>query len=152
MAKFTSTQAADWVSIQQLVNDWGYELDIHNGANIANLVTEDVVYHVRGAARDGRDAVVDFYKTRLTDLAATPAGVPVHRHAISNHRIAFDGADSASVTFTLVYFSTAMAAAGADPADPVAVADVQMNVRRCNDGHWRIASMDSAQALARAPK
>jgi uncharacterized protein (TIGR02246 family) len=152
MAKFDAEQATSWVAIQQLVNDWGFELDIHNGANIAELLTDDVVYHVRGAPRHGRDAVVQFYQTRLEELAATPAGVPIHRHAISNHRIAFKSPDEAAVTFTLVYFTTAMAAAGADPADPVAVADVQIDARRCDDGHWRIAMMNNVQALARVAK
>ena len=40
MAKFTAEQACAVVEIQQLIHDWGYELDIHKGRNIAAVVTE----------------------------------------------------------------------------------------------------------------
>ncbi len=149
MAKFDIEQTMAWVAIQQLINDWGYELDVNNGLNIAGLVTEHCNYTVRGVPRLSRADVAAFYKGRIAEF---PGGPPVQRHAQTNLRVQFKTADQASITFTLVYFTTAMVAAGADPADPTAVADVVMDVERCDDGHWRIAMFDSAQSLVRAPK
>jgi ketosteroid isomerase-like protein len=149
LAKFTTEQAVTVVAVQQLINDWGFDLDIHNGANIANLVTEDCSYMGRGVPMQGRAAVVKFYKDRLEQLAATPAGVPVHRHTLSNLRVTFKTADEVSITFSLVYYTTAGMASGTNHADPAAVADVRMNCRRDADGEWRIAMFDSNQSFKR---
>jgi uncharacterized protein (TIGR02246 family) len=149
MAKFDNGQTMAWVAIQQLINDWGYELDVNNGLQIADLVTEQCSYTVRAVERKSREEVAAFYKDRIAEF---PDGPPVQRHAQTNLRVQFSSADEAAITFTLVYFTMAMVAAGADPADPTAVADVRMNVKRCDDGHWRISLFDSAQSLVRAPK
>ena len=152
MAKFTAEEAVSVLSITQLINDWATEMDIHNGVNMADLITPDVSYTVRGTPRIGRDAVVSFYKQRLVDLGATPAGVPVHRHALSNLRVMFDGPDAAAITFGLIYFSDMVKGMGADGADPFSFADVFMDVRREADGHWRIARFDSTPVFVRAAK
>lgn len=152
MARFTAEQAQAVVEIQQLINDWGFELDLENGKNIADLVTEDCVYVVGGTPREGRASVVQFYADRLARLAATPEGVPVHRHALSNLRVSFKAAAEASITFNLIYFSTMGIAAHVEHADPASYADVRMDVRRDADGHWRIARFDSNQAFRRVVK
>jgi hypothetical protein len=146
VAKFDIDQTMAWVAIQQLVNDWGYELDVNNGLNIGDLVTEACSYTVRAVERNTRAEVSAFYQGRIAEF---PDGPPVQRHVQSNLRVQFNTADEASITFTLVYFTMAMVAAGADPADPTAVADVRMIVQRCADGHWRISKFDSTQSLLR---
>ena len=152
MAKFTAAQTADWVCIQQLINDWATEMDITNGVSMAELLTEDVSYTVRGVPRHGRAEVTAFYEGRLAELGATPAGVPIHRHALSNLRVMFDGTDAAKITFGLIYFSSVVKGMGADHADPFSFADVFMDVRREADGDWRIAKFDSAPVFVRAAK
>ncbi len=152
MAKFSSEQAVAWVAIQQLINDWGYELDVNNGLNIGNLVTENCHYTVRAVPRLSRDDVTAFYKTRLSEFTDAGKDPPIQRHAQTNLRVQFQSPTNASITFTLIYFTTAMVAAGADPADPTAVADVVMDVECCADGHWRIARFDSVQSLVRTAK
>lgn len=152
MARFTAEQAHAVVEIQQLINDWGYELDLSNGKNVGDLVTEDCVYVVRGEARNGRAAVVRFYADRLAQLTGTPEGVPTNRHAISNLRVDFRSAGEASITFSLTFFSTLGVAAGTDHADPALYADVRMVCRREADGHWRIARFDSTPVFRRVPK
>ena len=152
MARLTADEAHAVVEIQQLVNDWGYELDIHNGRHIADLVTEDCSYLVGGVPRDGRAAVAQFYVDRLARLGATAEGVPIHRHMLSNLRVNFGSPDGASITFNLAYFSTAGMASGADHADPASYADVRMDCRREAGGHWRIARFDSNQVFRRTPK
>jgi uncharacterized protein (TIGR02246 family) len=146
MAKFTMEETMAWVAIQQLINEWGAELDVNNGLNIGDLVTEDCAYTVRGVLRTSREEVQAFYKGRLAEFPDAP---PVQRHAQTNLVVTFTSADAADIKFTLVYFTTAIVAAGASEADPCAVADVTMQAQRSDDGHWRISMFDSAQSLVR---
>lgn len=153
MAKFSVEQTVAVISVQQLIHEWGYELDVHNGDNIADLVTEDCTYVVGGTPRQGRAEVVKFYEDRYTRLSNEPTGVPIHRHALCNLRVVnFDGDDQVSIAFSLVYFTTAGVSTGTDHADPAAVADVRMTCRREEDGHWRIAKFDSNQTFRRVPR
>jgi uncharacterized protein (TIGR02246 family) len=152
VAKFTAEQAIAYVTIQQLIHDWADELDITNGLKMADLVTESCHYTVRGEPRLSRDEVVKFYQGRLNELEATPAGVPDHRHILSNLRADFRNDDHAAIEFKLVYFTTAGVSTGLEHADPAAVADVRMEVRREADGHWRISRFDSNQLFRRVPK
>ena len=152
MARFTAEQSPAVVEIQQLINDWGFELDFNNGGRIAEVVTEDCVYVLGGAPKEGRAAIVQFYADRLARLSATPEGVPVHRHALCNLRVDFESEGLASITFNLIYFSTLGMTSGVDHADPASYADVRMNCRRESDSHWRIARFDSNQAFRRVVK
>jgi uncharacterized protein (TIGR02246 family) len=144
-------QALAVTEVQQLINDWAYDLDIHEGLHVAGLVTEDCYYVVRGAPRHGRAAVEKFYQERLATLSAQPAGAPTQRHTLSNLRVSFRSAAEVSITFTLVYFTTAGMSSGLKHADPAAVADVRMDCRRDADGHWRIAKFESNQTFQRVP-
>lgn len=152
MANITMEQSLVIASVQQLINDWAFELDVNNGMQIAALVTEDCRYIVGGTPREGRAAVEKFYKERLARLTATPEGVPIQRHLLSNLRVAFRSPTNVSITFTLLYFTTAGIAAGVNHADPAAVADVRMDCRRDQDGEWRISAFDSNQTFKRVPK
>jgi SnoaL-like domain len=149
LAKFTSEQAVIVTAVQQLTHDWARELDVNNGLHISGLVTDDCTYNVGGTVRQGRAAIEKFYKDRLERLSAQPAGVPTQRHALSNLRVTFRGADEVSITFTLIYFTTAGMAAGLAQPDPAAVADVRMDCRRGHDAEWRIAMFDSNQPFRR---
>lgn len=139
-------------SVQQLINDWAYELDVNNGLHIAGLVTEDCRYVVGGTPREGRPAVEKFYSDRLERLSAQPDGVPTQRHMLSNLRVSFRSATDVSITFSLLYFTTAGMSSGLNHADPAATADVRMDCRRDADGEWRISAFDSGQAFRRVPK
>lgn len=151
VAKFNMEQALTVAEVQQLINDWAHELDVHNGLHISGLVTEDCIYIVGGAPRQGRAGVEKFYQERLERLSARPEGVPTQRHTLSNLRTSFRSTDEVSITFTLIYFTTAGMASGLNHADPAAVADVRMDCRRDDDGHWRIAKFDSNQTFRRVP-
>ena len=151
MAKFTIEQALVVAEVQQLINDWARELDVNNGLQIADLVTEDCLYVVGGNEHRGRPLVAKFYNDRLARLSAQPQGVPTQRHTLSNLRVDFRATDEVSITFSLVYFTTAGMASGLNHADPAAVADVRMECRRDSDGEWRIAKFDSNQTFRRVP-
>lgn len=149
MAKFDASEAADVLAIHQVINEWAYEMDVNNGLSMGPLLTPDCQYVVRGELRNGRDAVVAFYNGRLAEF---PDGPPIHRHALANHRVTFSGPDAARCDFNLTYFSSVVLKMGANIADPFSYADVWMDVRRCEDGHWRIASFDSTPVFVRTPK
>jgi hypothetical protein len=150
MARFDMEQTMAVVAIQQLINEWGYDLDVNEGLGVPKLITEDCAYVVRAELREGRAAVEKFYRTRLEELKKTSAGPPLQRHVLSNLRVDFKGADEASIAFTLVYFTTAGMSSGAKHADPAAVADVRMDCRRV-DGDWLISAFDSGQSFVRVP-
>jgi SnoaL-like domain len=147
MAKFSSDEALAVVSVQQLVNDWAYDLDFNGNANVGGLVTADVTYNVAGALRQGRAAVEAFYADRREKLKSAGQPQPVIRHVNTNFRTTFVGLSEVELTFSLVFFSTEVP--GFNPADVIAVADVWMTCRRGSDGDWKIAKFDSAQPLKR---
>jgi hypothetical protein len=152
MAKFEASQAADVLAVQQVIHEWASELDVGNGLDIAQYLTDDCRYTVRGGQRTSAAEVVEFYKGRKAEFEATPDGVPIHRHALSNMRVYFNGPDQANAKFGLVYFTAVVKGLGADIADPFSFADVDMDVRRCADGHWRIARFDSAPVFVRTAR
>jgi hypothetical protein len=147
LAKFDMEQAVAYASVQQLINEWGRDLDLHNGANISGLVTEDVRYTMGPNVLEGRAAVAKFYGDRLARLTASPSGVPTARHLNANLCLDFLSASQVSITFSLMFFTTE-APSGTQP-DPVAVADVRMQCRRDADGDWRINQFDSNQPFRR---
>ena len=149
MARFTAAQAADVAAICQLINEWGDELDKHDGLSMlaADVLTEDCRYNVGGAWRAGSAEAAQFYAERKVRLDAA-GGAPVMRHIMSNYRVKFTAEDRAEVGFLLLFFAR-VGTPPFDTCDPAAVADVRMEVRREADGHWRIAMFDSGQTFRR---
>lgn len=150
MAKFTPQQAADVLSIKQVIYEWGDELDINNGLRMRerDCLTKDVQYNVGGQWRDGLDAVMEFYNGRAAAMEAS-GGLLVMRHIITSLRVSFEDADNAKVGYLLVFFATKGEQPFTDYCDPLAVADVQMECRRDADGEWRISRFDSGQIFRR---
>jgi ketosteroid isomerase-like protein len=148
VAKFNIEQAVAFAAVQELINEWAHDLDIHNGLHVADLVTDDCIYGVGETQVHGRAGVEKNYRDRLTRLSATPQGVPTMRHMISNLCLTFRKADEVSITFSLLFFTSA---SGSTVSDPAAVADVRMDCRKEADEHWRIAKFDSNQPFRRVP-
>jgi hypothetical protein len=149
MAKFSPDQAAAIVAIQQVINEWGDELDKHDGLHMltADVLSQDCRYFVGGEWREGLAAVAQFYQERKARLEAA-GGAPVMRHIMSNYRVKFTSEISAEVGFLLLFFA-AVGNPPFDTCDPSAVADVKMEVQRDADGHWRISRFDSGQTFRR---
>jgi hypothetical protein len=150
MARFTVEQAADVAAIQQVINEWGDELDQKSGTTITerDILTQDCRYNVGGEWREGLAATAAYYKQREATLLEQ-GGLPVMRHTISNFRVEFSGETEADVNFLLLFFM----ASGTPPitgyCDPIALAEVHMTCRREDDGHWRISMFDSGQTFRR---
>lgn len=150
MAKFNADQVAGVLAIKQAIYEWGDELDLHNGLSMVerDCLTKDVEYFVGGEWRHGLDAVKEFYEGRVK--AQKEAGaLMVMRHCISNLKVTFTSDSHAKADFLLQFF----AKAGEPPfhgyCDPLAVADVWMECRKDEDGHWRISKFDSTQTFIR---
>ncbi len=151
MARFTVEQAAAIAAIEQVINEWGNELDQNDGLKMieTDVLTEDCDYNVAGSWRKGRETVAQFYVERKARLEAQ-GGAPVMRHIISNFRVSFPAADQAQVGFLLVFFAKVGTPPFSNYCDPLAVADVRMECRRQADGQWRISRFDSGQIFRRS--
>jgi hypothetical protein len=150
VAKFSAEQAAAVAAIQQVINEWGDELDQNSGLKIAdaNVLTNDVQYFVGGEWRDGLAATAQFYQGRWDRLEAAD-GAPVMRHLHCNYRVKFAADDHATVTFQLLFFAKVGEPPFVGYCDPLAVADVRMECRRDGSGDWKISRFDSGQIFQR---
>jgi hypothetical protein len=144
MPRFGSETAATAMELQQLILDWGHDLDINGGLNVANLCTEDCNYLIGGNSHRGHAAVTKFYFDRAERIRTQQKdGVRTQRHTISNIRVAFQGKDQATVRFMVVNYSAEGKAPARNLVGPTIVADSRMECRREADGEWRIALFDS---------
>jgi hypothetical protein len=150
MASFTLEQTAAVAAIQQVINEWGNELDRYDGLTMVetDCLTEDCRYFVGGEWREGRDATAAFYKDRKERLEGQ-GGAPVMRHLITNYRVYFTSETHAKVEYLLLFFAKVGTPPFIDYCDPLAVADVRMECRREPDGQWRISLFDSGQIFRR---
>jgi hypothetical protein len=145
MPRFSNETALAAVEVQQLILDWGHDLDINGGLKVADLCTEDCAYHVGGKVHSGPSAVTGFYTDRAERIRTQQRdGVRTQRHSLSNLRVVFKDKDHASVTFLVVNYSAEGKAPALNLVGPTIVADSRMECRRDKDGEWRIALFDSA--------
>ncbi|PEQ13133.1 hypothetical protein B2G71_09750 [Novosphingobium sp. PC22D] len=151
MAKFSMQEVASVAEIQQLINDWVYELDFNHGLSMDTIVTEDCVYTMHSGTRTGRDAIVEAYRQRAERLTAGGEAMPPMRHLNANLRVEFRDPDHAAITFGMAFYTAEGNPAGARHTDASAIADVWMECRREDDGHWRISRFESDQPFVRLP-
>lgn len=149
MAKVTMEECLAIASVGRLINDWVFEIDFNHGLNIADLVTEDCIYHMGSGIKQGRQAVVQSYRERYDRLSVEADGVPPMRHLNANLRVDFVGPDEVKITFGLLFFTAEGNPAGNRHTDAAAVADVWMECRCEADGHWRISQFASDQPFSR---
>jgi hypothetical protein len=140
MTPFTLEQAAAAVELEQLVAHYWYELDINGGRNVADFLTDDVIYKIGTVVdRSGLADVQAFYAGRNERVAREQkGGARTSRHTHSANRITFLGPDEAMLQLTAVNYS----AEGPPPiagAGPTIVSDVKMICRRDASRRWRIA-------------
>ena len=144
MPRFTAESAVAALEIQQLIADWGHDLDFNNCAGVPELCTEDCDYVVGGTNHKGRAAIAGFYAARNERVRTQQReGVRTQRHGISNIRVFFDGADEARADFPLVNYSADGPAPALNLVGPTIIADCRMRFTRGADGEWRISLFDS---------
>jgi ketosteroid isomerase-like protein len=144
MSRLDPEAALSALELQQLIADWGHELDANGGLGLMDLCTEDCNYVVGGTSFRGRAAVRRFYVDRGERVRTQQKdGVRTQRHTISNLRISFQDASRANLEFTIVNYSGEGKAPVFGLAGPSIVADCRMHCRREGDGSWRIAEFSS---------
>ncbi len=145
MPKFDQEKAISAIELQQLIADWGYELDMNGGLNISGLCTEDCNYLVGGVSYRGHAAVNKFYADRGERVRAQQKdGIRTQRHTITNLRVSFEDKNRATGNFILVNYSAEGKAPVFNLVGPTILADCRMEFRRETDGEWLIALFDSA--------
>ena len=143
MPKFENGSTASVVELTQLVNDWGYDLDMTGGSNVAALCTEDCDYRVGGTSHRGHDGIRAFYAARNERVRTQQKdGVRTQRHTLSSIRVSFQSEDRADVTFIVVNYSAEGKAPALDLVGPTIIADSRFECRR-EGREWRIALFDS---------
>lgn len=144
MPKFDQDAAIKSAALNQLIAEWGYELDFNGGLTMPRLCTEDCRYFVGGTLYSGHAAVQKFYTDRGERVRTQQKdGVRTQRHTISNLRLSFPAVDYAHVTFLLVNYSAEGKAPALNLIGPTIIADCRMECRLESDGDWRIALFDS---------
>jgi len=144
MTRLNNETVLDTIELQHLILDWGHELDINGGINVASLCTDDCNYLLGGISHRGRDAITKFYAGRAERIRLQQKdGVRTQRHTLSNIRAIIQDKDHATVRFMVVNYSAEGKAPARDLVGPTIVADARMECRRDSDLIWRIALFDS---------
>lgn len=143
MSRFKGERAADALDLQQLVAEYCFELDLTGGLDSYRFFTADGRLEVGKMAFQGHDAMKAFYRDLVAQATAGGAARTT-RHLFGNLRIAFDGADRATLDFIMQNFSSAGAPPVFGATTPTIVSDCRFQCRREDDGGWRIAEFTGA--------
>jgi len=152
MRTFTAETALDIIEIQQVVADWGYELDFNmsdnDGRDVVNYFTEDCVVDMGQVTYKGHEAMKKFYTDRNVRVRTQQKdGIRTQRHGASQVRVVLKGKDRATATFLIINFSGDGPAPQIDPAGspttPTIVSDVVFEMRKDKGQPWRIEKFTS---------
>lgn len=125
----------------QLVTDYAFYRDRPDAEGVANLFTEDAVFHLMGAKFEGRSAI--------RERVAAGIGGPVFRHMMSTVNIRVDGASATGVSYVTVY----QGVAGDTPqsmAQPMAIGEYHDRFVRTKSG-WKIAERNFVPVFLSQP-
>ena len=144
MPRFTQETATAALEVQQLILEWGHELDMNAARDITALCTQDCTYYLAGKPHTGHDAIKAFYAARNDRVSKLQKdGIRTQRHAISNLLVEFPEPSKAAVRFTIINYSKEGKPPALDLVGPTIVADCKMEAKLEADGEWRISMFDS---------
>lgn len=135
--------AIDILALQQLVAHYFWELDTTFGLNSPDFFTEDGVVEIGNMSFSGHVAMRAFYADLLNQQ---PGDTRTTRHAYTNLRVAFEGADNAIVDLLAIEFSGASAPPLLNASTPTIVSDARLRCRRETGHAWLICHL-SGQAV-----
>jgi hypothetical protein len=132
-------------AIVDLIGEFAYRIDHHEGHGVDELFTEDGEYVLFGHAVEGRDAIRALYELRRS------RGPRTSRHLFGNIHI---GSVEAEDTVLATSVLTLHAADGLPPLPlpPVMVADYTDVVRRDAHGLWKFERREFTVAFQPAAK
>lgn len=140
MRKFDMEKAIIAIELEQLLNDFGAELDFNDGHNITRFYAEDGIFVAGAVTHKGHAEIAKFYADRNERVRTQQKdGARTGRHTFLNVRVFPESADRARILYTTVHYS----GEGKPPlplTGPSIVSDCRVDCVRGADGDWRIAA------------
>jgi hypothetical protein len=139
MRNFDAEAAVTVTELQQLVVDFGRDVDFNDARNMADFYAEDGLLVAGNASCRGRSAIGKFYADRNERVRSEQKdGVRTVRHAYTNVQIVIEGPQRAIVNFGSINYSGPGTPPLTGHVGPTLFSDCQMTLRREANGQWLI--------------
>jgi hypothetical protein len=140
MRKFDQNSAIIVIELQQMLAEFGHEIDTNGGLNIADFYTADGVFAVGDFTHTGHAAIRKFYTDRAERARTTAKdGIRVSCHTFTNMRVSVQDKSNATIHFINVNCGGEGKPPVLGPLAPAMATTCRMDCRREPDGIWRIA-------------
>jgi hypothetical protein len=139
MRKLDQTSAIIAMELQQMVAEFGHDLDANGGQNITDFYAEDGMFAVGDYMHKGHAAIRKFYSDRADRIRAVAKdGIRVSSHTFNNTRITIEDNNNATIYFINVNYGGEGTPPVLGPIAPAMITNCRMVCRRGADGLWRI--------------
>jgi len=145
MRRLTAETLAITVELQQMLYDFGHEIDVRCGEGIADYYCADGAFVVGDVRYQGRAAIEAFYTAERERIRTTMQdGERQLLHAFVNPRVLVaDDHRHATILCTNLNFSSEGARPIAGPIAANLIVDCRLDCRLEDDGQWRIAEFSA---------
>lgn len=145
MRRFDTAQAAVVIELQQMLFDFGHEIDANLGRGITDYYAEDGVFALGETRYEGHEAIARFYAEHGERIRNHQKdGVRQVLHAFVNVRVSVHDESRATLDFFNINYAASGAAPVAGPIAPNMIVQCRMEVRRdATDHRWRILIFSS---------
>jgi ketosteroid isomerase-like protein len=148
MRKFDQQSAIIAIELQNLIAEFGHDLDTNNGLNATDFYTEDGVFAVGDFSHRGHAAIRKFYSDRAERIRTVAKdGIRVSSHTFNNARVTVTDQNNATIEFINVNYGGEGKPPVLGPIAPAMVTNCRMVCRREADGIWRITSFSGTPAF-----
>jgi hypothetical protein len=130
---FTAETAAVALQVQQLLNEFTYDVDVNGGRNVLTFYTADGSVNLATGTYTGHAEVRRYYD----EFAKMTAGRTA-RHTFVNFRFAVESSTQAVADFVSIYYAGPGAAPVSEFTGPSVISDCRVTCRREADGKWRM--------------
>ena len=139
METFTLETAVIALQLQQMLMEFGHELDLNGAQKIGDFYTENGAFLRTSGAYTGRDSIAKFHRDHAMRVRGTHKdGVRTARHTFTNLRFDIQDNNHWSLYFISIYYAREGKPPVPKLAGPTTVSDCRMFCRREADGKWRI--------------
>jgi hypothetical protein len=130
---FTAETAAVALQLQQLLNEFTYDVDVNHGKDVLTFYTVDGSVNLAMGTYKGHAEVRKYYD----EFGAMTSGRTA-RHTFMNFRLSIESNMQAVVNFVSIYYSGPGAAPVTEFTGPSVVSDCRVTCKREADGKWRM--------------
>jgi hypothetical protein len=139
MRKFDQETAIIALELQQILADFGHEIDFNSARNITDYYAPDGTFVVGETRHTGRAAIRQFYDGRAEKILTEQAeGIRTARHTFTNVRVVILDDHNAALYFFNINYSGQGAPPLSGFAGPTFFSDCRMLLRREAGGEWLI--------------